>query len=101
MTEAINKVNAAFCFGHFDEVKNGFVFEESKYEKLKLLKTGNIIVCRDCFARFNCKGDCPANKAVVDPENFLTGTSYRCEAIRKFTLNLLKLVVEKHYDNVF
>jgi len=54
---------------------------------------GNIPDCQDCFARFSCKGDCPANKATIWPKTFWK-KSYRCEAIRKFTKSVLSYILD-------
>jgi len=70
------------------------VFDDAKYQWLKRLNVRSIPECGDCFAQYSCKGDCPANKAVVSPQTFWSGRSYRCKAIREFTKKVLSYTLE-------
>jgi uncharacterized protein len=100
MTEDINEASSSFCYGRFDATQGTFAFDSSQHERLRLLATDNIPECHDCYARYNCKGDCPANKAAIDPQNFRTNTSYRCESIRRFIKNILALTVQGGYEGL-
>jgi radical SAM protein with 4Fe4S-binding SPASM domain len=83
-----------FLFGYFDSNSGKFVFNQDKYKRLKNnLLFKNIPGCEDCFAQFSCKGDCPANKAVVSPGDFYRRESYRCEEIRDFIRKTLSYVL--------
>jgi len=41
------------------------------------------------------RGDCSANKSIIDPDNFWKTKSYRCEEIKKFVKDILLYVLEK------
>lgn len=99
--EATKEGDNFFEYGYFDEKKKVFVFDKAKQEQLKTLRTENIKECSDCYASFNCKGDCPAEKAEIDAQKFMENPSYRCEEIQRFTLNILKLAVNGGYKNIF
>jgi uncharacterized protein len=83
-----------FHFGDFDSGSGKFNFNQVKYEKLKSLSFKNIPGCEDCFAKFSCKGDCPANKAIISHENFYQNRSYRCKEIRNFYKKLLSYILD-------
>jgi len=78
-----------FVFGHYDYSQKDFVLDDTRYKWLRTLDVENIKGCEGCFARFNCKGDCPAVKSDYS-QNFATETSARCEAIRRITLGLFR-----------
>lgn len=83
-----------FVYGRYDEIKKGFVFDDEKYQQLKELTLDSIAACKDCFAQTNCRGECPANKAVIDPENFWKNPSYRCREIQEFIKKLLFYIID-------
>ena len=83
-----------FIFGRFNDATGQFDFDESKHHWLSRLSTDSIATCSDCFAQSNCRGDCVANKAVLDPENFWLNRSYRCEEIKKFIARVLFYVAD-------
>ncbi len=78
------------------EITNdGIVFDRAKTESLaSLLDYSKIPKCADCFARYACRGDCPANKAVINQATFFHEPSYRCEAIKRFVSKLLLLELD-------
>lgn len=98
--EDVNRSTRWFCYGRFDSQSNKFIFDDSKYQRLKGLTVDNISDCQDCFARFSCKGDCPANKATIWPTTFWNKKSYRCEAIRRFTKDILSYILDHGPDGL-
>lgn len=82
--------SSIFYFGRYDQQKNEFTFDLSRYKWLKSLVVDSIPECNDCFARFNCKGDCPIIKSDFGSD-FATSRSQKCEAIKAITLGLFKL----------
>lgn len=97
MIYSTEKAAERFFYGHYDFTANGFVFDDQKYQWLKRLKPNRIDRCVQCFASSNCRGDCLANKAVIDPETFPDQPSYRCDEIRDF-IGRIFLYVLDHGD---
>ncbi|MFA6006749.1 MAG: radical SAM protein [Candidatus Paceibacterota bacterium] len=89
-----NDAALLFCFGQYDPKQQAFVFDADRYRHLRQFNVRSIPDCQNCFAQFGCKGDCPANKAEVSPEAFWKERSYRCEAIREFSKNLLRHILD-------
>jgi radical SAM protein with 4Fe4S-binding SPASM domain len=61
-----------------------FDFDNTKYQWLKNLTVDNIDGCQNCFAKHNCKGDCPIVKYDFS-DNFAKTKSPKCESIKKIT----------------
>lgn len=95
MTGNSNSTECYFTYGHFDETSKKFVFNEEAYNQLKKISVGNIKECQNCFAVSSCRGDCAADKAVIDSDNFWHSASYRCDAIRKFVKDALLYVLDR------
>jgi uncharacterized protein len=51
-------VSEKFFFGEFDAEKRRFVVNAERVEKLRNVSVKDFLGCSDCFARFNCAGDC-------------------------------------------
>jgi len=90
-----NETERSFTYGHFDATVNKFVFDERTYQQLKRVSAKNISECQDCFAAFSCRGDCAANKAVINPNDFWKKISYRCEEIQQFVKDALVYVIDR------
>lgn len=89
-----------FTYGYFKESEGLFVFDTQKYQWLKQLTTDNIPECVDCFASSNCRGDCAANKAVIDSDNFYRRRSYRCEEIQNFIGKVMLYILDHGDDSI-
>lgn len=94
MMSGLEMAEPRFVYGSYDEASGKFVFNDAKYQWLKKLTLDSIEACRDCFAQTNCRGECPANKAVIDPENFWKEPSYRCLEIQEFVKKLLFYIID-------
>jgi len=90
VTSIEDPMASTFYFGKYDPDKGEFIFNEERYNWLKTLVVDNIPECNDCFARFNCKGDCPIVKADFGGD-FDRSRSQKCEAIKAITVGLFKL----------
>ncbi len=90
VTSSHDKMANFFCYGRVDPDQEKITFFPEVYERLKSLVVDNISACKDCFARFNCKGDCPISKADFSPD-FRLQPSNRCEANKYITKNLFML----------
>ncbi|MFA4952688.1 MAG: radical SAM protein [Candidatus Pacearchaeota archaeon] len=49
-----------FIVGQYNPDKNQFEFDDTKIKRLQGRVVENIPNCRDCFAKYNCGGDCLA-----------------------------------------
>ncbi len=49
-----------FLIGRYNPESKKFDFNEDKRKVLLKRKVSNIDYCADCFAKYNCAGDCPA-----------------------------------------
>lgn len=76
--------NNPFNYGYFDPKINKWHFKDGSYQMLKDFSSKNISECQNCFAFTSCRGDCAANKFIIDPKNSWKTKSYRCEEIKKF-----------------
>jgi len=95
MTDDQDVIASHFIYGIFDASRNAFVFDNNVYQQLKKIGVRNIPECFDCFAATSCRSDCVANKAVMEPKNFWTAKSYRCEEIRQFVKDILRYVLDR------
>ncbi|OGI88528.1 hypothetical protein A2995_00020 [Candidatus Nomurabacteria bacterium RIFCSPLOWO2_01_FULL_33_24] len=84
-----------FSYGHFDPETNSWRFEKKSYQNLKDFSSQSIPECKECFAFSSCRGDCAANKFIIDSKNFWKTKSYRCKEIRDFVKNILLYILEK------
>ncbi len=82
-----------FHYGSYDHNLNRFVFDTVRYAWLKKIVVDSIEQCADCFARYNCKGDCAAIKADAYGDVLITQPSPRCSSIRRLTEALFRLRV--------
>lgn len=72
-----------FIFGSYDRSTNGFVIDRRRLAFLRTFTVHHRPECRQCFARWNCSGDCPAKWSSGGPD------SERCEMHRTITRELL------------
>jgi len=85
-------ISDIFCYGYFDVLKKKFIFDNRKYQFLKKLTLNNINECNSCFAKFNCRGGCPATKSIIYSDTFGKQTDPNCKEVRKFTKKLLEYI---------
>lgn len=95
MTNDDDAVVSQFIYGKFDDSRNTFVFDDDVYQQLKKISVRSIPECQECFAVGSCRGDCAANKAAINSENFWNTKSYRCEEIRRFVKDVLVYVLDR------
>lgn len=80
-----------FQYGSFDAELGDFVIDDEAYARLDSLVVDSIPGCNDCFARYNCKGDCCHLRASEHGTDFAIRKSPKCYANRLLTLGLLRL----------
>lgn len=66
-----------FTFGKYDEETQTLKIDEEKVCKLRKMNVFNYTECFDCFAKYNCAGDCP---------NLRLAGLVDCDANRKLQL---------------
>jgi len=72
-----------FIYGQWDSINEEFMLDYQKIEKLKSFVADSDPVCRECFTRFYCAGDCLAkNLNDVDEKDILFLNS-RCRINRE------------------
>lgn len=83
-----------FCYGYFDRREHRFVFNKDLIVKLRALTPISSPLCRRCFAKYFCLGDCVALR--ISPESdqdileeYSEGKG-RCDLIRGIVLANLK-----------
>ena len=79
-----------FITGKYDFDSKEFVFYMDRIQKLRSRNIDNIDYCKDCYAKYNCAGDCPSkclsqSGSLFDP-SFNTD---RCEMTRKIIKEVL------------
>lgn len=93
VTSREDRMASVFYYGRYDHEKKEFIFNQERHSWLKTLIVDNIKNCDNCFAKFNCKGDCPIVKSDCG-DNFATMPSKKCEAMKAITLALFKVQLE-------
>ena len=80
--------STTFFFGRHD-VDKGYVFDQEKINYLREVSLREFLVCKDCFAKFHCSGDCLGKGLYLsDFDNYKGGG--RCKIIRALTLAKIK-----------
>ena len=68
-----------FFFGEYDLRSKTFIFDMDKLRVLRERKASNMKECSDCFALYNCAGDCLA-KSASSGDIFKIPKNSRCES---------------------
>ena len=80
-----------YCFGLFDQERARFAMDWERLEDLRRLTVDRQPRCENCFAKWNCSGDCPAkndralNSAEANP--------MRCQITQEILLAMLERTV--------
>lgn len=84
-----------FHFGNWDAASQSFNIDQARLNRLRELTVQNKTICSDCFAKWNCSGDCPvkfvSGEALYDYQR----PSVRCEMNQKITRHLLRMALDK------
>lgn len=79
-----------FYIGSYNPKKKKFEFKQDKIEILLNRRIGKMPDCCDCFAKFNCAGDCPAKSIAQTGDLFSSRDSFRCSINQGVLLEELK-----------
>jgi uncharacterized protein len=83
-------MNDIFMIGSFNNKQNVFEFDEERLETLRKRVVENVEGCDDCFAEYNCSGDCLAKAYAVSRDLFDSSNNVRCDANRALLLHEIK-----------
>jgi len=83
-------MNDVFIIGKFDNEKNEFIFNQERLDALRKRTIQNISGCGDCFAKYNCSGDCPAKSYAVSRSLYDSSNNIRCDVNRALLLHEIK-----------
>lgn len=83
-------MNEIFIIGGFDKVKGKFVFNNEKLNALRKRVVQNVAGCEDCFAKYNCSGDCLAKSCASSGNLYNSENNVRCEVNRALLLHEIK-----------
>ncbi|RQV96844.1 radical SAM protein [bacterium] len=81
-------------YGRYDRIKGKFVFDNRRLNTLRTFDVSKMKHCKDCFAKWNCSGDCFARSDIhlsVNGAVTASRESPRCYANRETTLRELVL----------
>lgn len=71
-----------FIIGKYDFDAKKFIFYKDRIQTLRSRNVDNIPNCADCFAKYNCAGDCPAKVYTQSGSLFDTSNNIRCDMKR-------------------
>lgn len=72
-----------FVIGEYDPNKGEFIIDEEKRARLRRRCVNNMPSCRGCFAKYQCRGFCPA-RLLRETGNFMDASGFSgCEPVRK------------------
>jgi uncharacterized protein len=81
---------SAFIIGKYDWDTKEFVFYEDRIKNLRSRNVDRIPHCADCFAKYNCAGDCPARCYTQSGSLFDTSKNTdRCRMTQGVIKNIL------------
>ena len=90
VTSQHDPMSKYFYFGKYNPETDDFDINQEQYDYLRKMNVKHYQQCHNCFAQYNCKGDCPHIKADLG-NDFFNKTSPRCKMIRNLTLGLFQL----------
>ncbi len=90
-----NPLAKYFMIGRYDPEKDEFVVDKEKLALLKRRNVDSIAGCGSCFARFHCKGNCPA-RALREGAELMDMTDFHaCPFIREVIQSRIREILEK------
>ena len=70
-----------FTYGQFSPETKKWEIDQDKYKSILKANVHNYAGCKDCFARFNCAGDCLSTRVSQDK---IEPEGQRCYMVREF-----------------
>lgn len=90
-----NPLAKYFMIGRYDPKKDEFVVDKEKLAILRQRSIDNIAGCSTCFARFHCKGNCPARSLREGAELMDMTDFHACPFIREVIQSRIRDILEK------
>ena len=91
-------MNEVFMIGGFDNDNGIFNFNEERLNALRKRVVENVKGCSDCFAEYNCAGDCLAKAYAVSRDLYDSRNNLRCDTNRALLLNEIKQKLKNNGD---
>ena len=76
-------MNDIFMIGKYSDENNSFVFDEKRLNALRKRVVENVQGCSECFAEYNCAGDCLAKAYAVSRDLYDSRNNLRCDEIKQ------------------
>jgi len=89
-----------FIYGHYDASRKAFHFDQQALDNLRSLRPVESCLCRNCFARWHCGGDCAYQSLAAGTPAGCAGAS-RCAIIRDLTWDALLERIGQSADGVW
>jgi len=83
-------MNEVFLIGNYNERSNSFSFNEDRLDALRKRVVENVEGCSECFAEYNCSGDCLAKAYAVSRDLYDSRNNLRCDTNRALLLHEIK-----------
>ncbi len=91
-------VGHAFKIGKFDSVTGEFVMDIQTLKRLLRRDVNNILNCRGCFAKYNCRGGCPSRVMRCTGDYMDTSTWHECDVVKESVKSaLVELLTRAEY----
>lgn len=71
-------ISNIFFIGQYNHRKKEFEFNQDRIKTLSERKVENISFCENCFAKYNCSGDCPAKVYEQTGDLLNPSKNWRC-----------------------
>ncbi len=82
-----------FHYGRYDPTTKTFDVDSDKLRQLREMNVTKLSTCVDCFARWQCAGDCQARWYSSSDGSLESGTDVRCEVNRGLIADRLRACV--------
>jgi len=79
-----------FFIGKYNKDTKKISFQNERIEKLRERRVEKIVECKDCFAKYNCAGDCLAKTYVKTKDLYSVSGNSRCKINRNLLLHEIK-----------
>ena len=84
-----------YFYGKYNKLTRCFEFNTERIKKLVCLTTENIDRCKNCFAKWQCAGDCQSRWFDSETGELIKGEDFRCRVNRALVLHKIKDVLLK------
>jgi len=86
-----------FFYGYYNRGKKKFIFDIKKFQNKLNRNINNLDYCKNCFAKYQCAGECMAKIKTMDPYDIKN--SNRCSIVKTMMEEfLVKLLNQENKD---